>query len=354
MPRAPRIVYEGAIYHILARGDRREPIVFDDGDREMFVATLSKVCAKSGWEVFGWVLMDNHYHLVLRTPEPNLVEGMKWFQNAFTRRINSKHKLWGHLFGGRYKSILVEDTHEKNGLYRNDYLTSLIDYIHLNPARAGLVDGAERSLLDYPWCSVAQGYALSPSKRPKWLAVKEGLNLFGEKDTAAGRERFVGRLDRWAREEEQEETGVLEKEGQSLQSTLRRGWYWGSQEFREKLVERFGSEASQSGDRNKTSSELVKSHQLEGALALIGEAEAFFEKGSNHWRVAKRGDLRRVGVAWALARNTTMSQSWIAEQTGLRTAANVSQRVRRFEEIPERELAKEVRNWKRKMSEFVK
>ncbi|MBX7210705.1 MAG: transposase [Verrucomicrobiaceae bacterium] len=96
MPRQLRIQYAGAVYHVLARGDRREDIVQDDEDRELFVATLAEACKKTGWEVLAWVLMDNHYHCwLIRTPEPNLVEGMKWFQNAYTRRFNARHKLWG-------------------------------------------------------------------------------------------------------------------------------------------------------------------------------------------------------------------------------------------------------------------
>jgi REP element-mobilizing transposase RayT len=73
----------------MARGDRREPIVYSDEDRETFVRTLAQACQKTGWEVFARVLMDNHYHLALRTPKANLVEGMTWFQNTFTRRINT-------------------------------------------------------------------------------------------------------------------------------------------------------------------------------------------------------------------------------------------------------------------------
>jgi len=88
--RAPRTQYEGAVYHVMARGDRREPIVFDDQDRATFVRTLASARKKSGWEVFSWVLMDNHYHAVFRTPHGNLIEGMRWFQNTFTRRINSR------------------------------------------------------------------------------------------------------------------------------------------------------------------------------------------------------------------------------------------------------------------------
>jgi len=81
MPRQPRIEFQGAYYHVMARGDRREPIVVDDADREMFVRTLGEACTKAGWKIHAWVLMGNHYHLLLETPRANLVSGMKWFQN---------------------------------------------------------------------------------------------------------------------------------------------------------------------------------------------------------------------------------------------------------------------------------
>ncbi|MEM6821842.1 MAG: transposase, partial [Verrucomicrobiota bacterium] len=90
MPRQPRIEYPGAVYHVMARGNRREPIVRDEQDRERYLETLAEVCEKTGWLVHAWVLMDNHYHWLLETPEPNLVEGMKWFQNTYTRRFNSR------------------------------------------------------------------------------------------------------------------------------------------------------------------------------------------------------------------------------------------------------------------------
>ncbi len=102
MPRAPRIEYEDAAYHVMARGNRRLPIVFNDADRELFAETLAEACALAKFKTYAWVLMDNHYHWVLETPKANLVEGMTWFQNAFTRRINARNRLWGHLFGGRY------------------------------------------------------------------------------------------------------------------------------------------------------------------------------------------------------------------------------------------------------------
>lgn len=102
MARQPRIEYEGAYYHVMCRGDRQEPICEDDRDRQMFLKTFDEGCARSGWRLYGWVLMSNHYHWVLRTPQANLVAGMKWFQNTYTRRLNTRHGKWGHVFGGRY------------------------------------------------------------------------------------------------------------------------------------------------------------------------------------------------------------------------------------------------------------
>jgi REP element-mobilizing transposase RayT len=89
------VQYPGAVYHILARGDRREEIVLDDGDREMFVATLPAVCKRTGWQVLDWVLMDNHYHWLVRIPEPNLVDGMKGVQLTYTQRYKARHRGWG-------------------------------------------------------------------------------------------------------------------------------------------------------------------------------------------------------------------------------------------------------------------
>lgn len=156
---------------------------------------------------------------------------MTWFQNTYTPRFNIRHRLWSHLFGGSYKAIPVEAEVRDDSRYRCDYLTTLIDYIHINPARAGLADGRERSLLDYPWSSLAQAYAKPPTKRPKWMSVGEGLELFGERDRTEGRRRMVERTDRRAAEEEAEMAGLVQREGQSLQSTLRRGWYWGGAGF---------------------------------------------------------------------------------------------------------------------------
>jgi REP element-mobilizing transposase RayT len=132
MARKLRVEYAGAIYHVMNRGDRRERIFVDDADRQRFVDTLGEACAKTGWQVHAYVLMPNHFHVVVETPQPNLVAGMKWLLGTYTSRFNRRHKLFGHLFSGRYKSLIVDGS-------GSGYLKSVGDYVHLNPARAKLV-----------------------------------------------------------------------------------------------------------------------------------------------------------------------------------------------------------------------
>ena len=91
------------VYHVLDRGDRQEPIVHSDGDRAAFIRTLGEACERTGWRVHAFVLMSNHYHLLIDTPQPNLVAGMRWFQTTWTVRFNRYHHLSGHVFKGGIK-----------------------------------------------------------------------------------------------------------------------------------------------------------------------------------------------------------------------------------------------------------
>jgi REP element-mobilizing transposase RayT len=126
-PRQLRREYAGAIYHVLNRGDRR-----------LFLAALTEACGRTHRQIHAYCLMRNHFHLVLETPEANLVAGMKWLQGTYTQRYNGRHERFGHLFQGRYKAVPVEAANA-------GYLETLTTYIHLNPARAGLIAiGKER------------------------------------------------------------------------------------------------------------------------------------------------------------------------------------------------------------------
>ena len=183
MARSLRIEYPGAYYHVMARGNRREAIFHDDEDRSFFLNTLSEACAMTGWKVHAWVLMGNHYHLFIETPEANLVAGMRWLQNTVTRRYNVRHRAWGRLFGDRYKALPVEGSD-------NYHYRTLVDYIHLNPVRARMIrPGKGESILDYAWSSLAGGWALPPKRRAPWLAVADGIERYGLKDTTAGRRK---------------------------------------------------------------------------------------------------------------------------------------------------------------------
>ena len=104
MPRQLRVEYPGAIYHVMSRGDRQQDIYLDDVDRQDFLKTLAEACQKTGFEVHAYCLMRNHFHLVVETPNANLVAGMRWLLSTYTIRLNHRQKLFGHVFSGRYKA----------------------------------------------------------------------------------------------------------------------------------------------------------------------------------------------------------------------------------------------------------
>ena len=158
MPRALRIEYEGALYHVVNRGDWRENIFLGDEDRLLFLETLEEACGKSRWQVNAYCLMSNHFHLVIETPMPTLVAGMKWMLGTYTQRFNARHRMRGHLFAGRYKALLVD---EADGFY----LRTVCDYTHLNPVRAKLIVEEEK-LETYAWSSYPD-YLKAPRERPE-------------------------------------------------------------------------------------------------------------------------------------------------------------------------------------------
>src|SRR5689334_3042269 len=108
MARKPRLQYPGAVYHVMSRGNHRQPIVHSDDDRQLFLKTLGEACQKANFQVHAFCLMNNHFHLVVETPEGNLVAGMKWLLSTYTARHNRRRKVFGHLFSGRYKALIID------------------------------------------------------------------------------------------------------------------------------------------------------------------------------------------------------------------------------------------------------
>ena len=154
MARPLRIEYNGAFYHVLSRGNAGEHIFKDPKDRLTFLDIIGNASERFSLDVFAYVLMDNHYHLLLRTNQTNLSKAMQWLGTTYTRRFNNRHHRGGHLFQGRFKSIILEN---------ESYLVQLSCYIHRNPLRAKMVE----RLIEYTWSSYP-AYAYN-RRHPEWL-----------------------------------------------------------------------------------------------------------------------------------------------------------------------------------------
>jgi putative transposase len=125
-----RIEYAGAIYHVISRGNYRKDLFTVGKSGQSFEKALMQCCQRCGWKLHAYVIMSNHYHLCLETPGGNLVDGMRWLQGTFGNRFNRFTGERGHVFQGRYKALLVGE---------GESIVSLVNYIHLNPVRAGIV-----------------------------------------------------------------------------------------------------------------------------------------------------------------------------------------------------------------------
>jgi putative transposase len=154
MARPLRIEFPGAIYHITSRGDRREPIYRDDGDRQAHLALMGQALERFDAQALAYCLMGNHYHLVLHTRRANLSRTMRHINGVYTQQFNRRHGLVGHLFQGRFKAILVD---------RDSYLLALCRYVERNPVASGLVRHAQ----DWAWSSCRAHLGVEPT--PVWL-----------------------------------------------------------------------------------------------------------------------------------------------------------------------------------------
>lgn len=300
MPRKLRVEYSGAVYHLMNRGDRRESIFNDDTDRQLFLDTLGETCAKTEWQVHALCLMPNHFHLVAETPDANLVAGMKWFLGTYAALFNRRHKLSGHLFSGRYKSLIVESSGD-------GYLKTVCDYVHLNPSRAKLVSPGQ-ALSTYPWSSWPE-YLKRPTRRWSWLRVDR---LLGEhripKDSAAGRRHLEEALEERRQCEEVEEY-----------KRIRRGWFFGTNSFRRELLEQTSERVGEhhyAGERLANGEEKAR-RILDAELKRLGWGDADL-------RERRKGDPEKVRIARRLRQETIMTLKWVAQELHKGAWTNVS------------------------------
>lgn len=201
MARPLRIEFEGAVYHITTRGNAQNSIFFTDSDRHAFLEILAKAVDRYGWLCHAYCLMTNHYHLLIETPEPNLSRGMRHLNGVYTQWMNRRHKRTGHIFQGRFKSILIE---------KESHLLEVARYVVLNPVRANMVTSPRA----WPWSSYAATSGQGPI--PGFLTVAWILAQFNRKPSRAvlAYRRFV-----------REGTGIL------IWNKLRRGHLLGTDSF---------------------------------------------------------------------------------------------------------------------------
>jgi REP element-mobilizing transposase RayT len=306
-----RIQYPGAIYHVINRGNYRADVFGSVGAAQAFEAVLDEGCGMFGWVIHAYVIMRNHFHLALETPEPNLVDGMHWLQSTYATRFNRFRGESGHLFQGRYQSLLIEDSAS---------LVRVVDYIHLNPVRAQIVTAEQAA--SFRWSSLAR---FRRSETPQWLVSSRWLDQLGLSKDAEGWRQYLDRLLSVSASSDAAREG----------NELCRGWAIGTSGWRRAVAKDHQHLALQPGIALHEIRELKHarwSEALAGALERHGRTPETLREGrkGEHWKRAVAGDLRKqVGASHAwLAENLHMGspnsvRAWLSrpKQTSMHISA---------------------------------
>ena len=319
MARQLRLEAAGGIYHVLNRGNYRADVFRGAKTRAAFLKCLDEACMKTGWRVQAWCVMSNHYHLALETPQANLVEGMRWLQGTFSARFNRLRKERGHVFQGRYKSLVVDP---------GDGLGPLCHYLHLNPVRAHLCPVA--GLAEWPWSSAA--WLMDPKRRRPWYDPTGALeHAGGLADTPAGRRKYLEYLG-WLAEDEPA------RKAQRFDQ-MSRGWVIGPREFAAGLIQEHGAlvgHGRQLAAANREASEAVWQAALPPWLGRLGRTEGELARSgkSADWKIA---------LAAALKAHTTVTNRWLGLTLHLGNLYEVSRKVAAWTRHPDPALAKKLK-----------
>jgi REP element-mobilizing transposase RayT len=294
MARKLRVQYEGALYHVVNRGNYRRDIFKAPGATEAFVTALEEATQAYGWKCHAYAAMRNHYHIVVETPQPNLAEGMHWLQGTLAVRFNRFRSEHGHLFQGRYHGGLIED-------YRQ--LGHVVDYVHLNPVRAGIVPANQAS--HYPWSSLGR-FVQGP--RFRGLTAIDWLKCHQLEDTAEGWLRYQGHLVELA--------GNLAEQKRLGWKGFSFGWALGGESWRRglakdhaRLILNPGIEAAAIRDLR----EARWTDQLQRALVAEGRKEDDLAN-------CRKGEPWKVALALNLRTQSGVSCKWLSEKLKLGTA----------------------------------
>ncbi|HEY0946779.1 MAG TPA: transposase [Opitutaceae bacterium] len=282
MARKLRIQYEGAIYHVINRGNYRRDVFESVGAAQAFLEVLGEACTQHRWKLHAYVVMRNHYHLAVETPEPNLIEGMHWLQSTFATRFNRFRNERGHLFQGRYQALLVENAAA---------VLRVTNYIHLNPVRAKVVP--TEHVAAFRWSSLPR---LVKAGRPSWLVAKDLLEQLCLTDTPEGWRSYVDYLITVSGDPaEQERQGFGE---------MSRGWAIGTAGWRRAIARDHAHLALSAGIESDELREIKAVRyveMLERILLEAGKTPAELQADAHGapWKIAAASRLRlEVGAPY--------------------------------------------------------
>ena len=302
--RKVRIEYSGAYYHVINRGNYRSWIFESEGACKSFLACLAESCESQEWRLHAWCLMGNHYHLLIETPHPNLVAGMRWLQSTFSNRFNRFRRMNGHVFQGRYKAIVLD----------GEAVGAVCHYIHLNPVRAGVVSVGP--LQQYRWSSFHQLWY--PRKRWGFGDYTSCLESAGGlADKPKGRELYREYL-RWLSSEDSEQKKLGFE-------TMSQGWAKGGKDFKKAVLEDLRDEQVQQVVESEASEmrEVRWEEGLVRALHCLGKSERDLGLG-------RKSEPWKVSVARYLRERYLAPHRWIAERLQMGAASSVQSVVSRY------------------------
>lgn len=282
MARKLRIQYEGAIYHVINRENYRRDVFESVGAAQAFEEALIEACEVNGWKLHAHVVMRNHYHLAVETPRANLVEGMHWLQSTFATRFNRLRQERGHLFQGRYQALLIEDAAA---------LARVVDYIHLNPVRAGIVTADQ--LGSFRWSSLRR---FAHEGRPAVFICADWLARRGLADSPAGISEYRVSLTALARDEAEQKRLGLEK--------LSEGWAIGSEGWRRAIAKNHAQRAIAPGVEAEELRGLKQAHWSQVLDAELQRRAKSLEDASGDicgapWKIEVATRLRQAGAPYA-------------------------------------------------------
>ena len=304
MARKVRVEYAGAFYHVINRGNYRSWIFENDGTRKSFLKCLTEVCQAKEWRIHSWCLMSNHYHLLIETPKPNLVSGMRWLQSTFANRFNRYRKENGHVFQGRYKALLIDE----------EALGAVCHYIHLNPIRAGLIDIGK--LENFADSSFHQLWY--PGKRWSFGVYDTCLESAGGlADKPEDRRLYRDYLQCLS------EDNVEQKRLGFAKMTC--GWAKGSKDFKKAILE----------DIKDKKLLAVKEHEAKELREIVWERSvqaglSVLEKTWDDVSASRKGAVWKIALACYLRERYLVPHSWIADHLNMGKPSSVQSWVSRY------------------------